>query len=743
MPLVSVVVPVHNAERHLGECLDSIRRQTLTDIEIILVDDGSTDSSPGILAEFAASDPRAIVLRGPAQGSAGAARNLGLDSATGDYLSFLDADDCFAPTLLAELHRKAVADDADIALSKFQLYHEGSGDYSPADWSLRLEFLPRRRPFAPQEIPDQLFFSVNPAAWNKLFRTSFVRAKGLRFQPLRRTNDACFTFLALARAERITYIDRALVSYRTDNSASLQGTVDRSPLEFVDALEGLREGLREAGLFDTFERGFVNQALAMCITNLKRPKTPEAFLEIYHALREDVLQRLGILGRPRGYFLRRDLSRNLAQILELSPEALLFHRLRDTTEVAEKAKADARRAAREIDMRAAAAPWFERPAANPEPAAAAGAERPPEPVDGVTSLPDVSVIVPVHNTEIFLQQCLDSVLAQPGVALELICVDDGSTDGSGRLVDDYAARDERIHVIHQANAGLSAARNAGIEAATGRYLCFLDSDDYWRIDALADLVRRADTQDLDVLMFDAVSLREEGVDDKLWDDYRDYYVRQSRDGVRTGVELLAAMKADREYRASACLYLVRRQLVTDAGLRFYPGIAYEDNLFSFGLMLQAERASHTQTALYARRVRPGSIVTTGTRAAAARGYFVTCVEMLRVINGRRFDDPVVSAALGDLIAGAFRAARNNLVTLPEDLAERLREVDPAPDAQAIQRLLMRSWREERASRILAKRLKRATGKPPRWRRHPLVVRVRPLVVRIKRLGKRILGQVGG
>jgi glycosyltransferase involved in cell wall biosynthesis len=91
--LISIVVPVCNAERHLGECLASIQRQSLTDFELLLVDDGSTDATPEILADFAASEPRARVLAGPARGTAGAARNLGMAEARGEYLSFLDADD--------------------------------------------------------------------------------------------------------------------------------------------------------------------------------------------------------------------------------------------------------------------------------------------------------------------------------------------------------------------------------------------------------------------------------------------------------------------------------------------------------------------------------------------------------------------------------------------------------------------------------------------------------------------------
>ena len=113
----------------------------------------------------------------------------------------------------------------------------------------------------------------------------------------------------------------------------------------------------------------------------------------------------------------------------------------------------------------------------------------------------VSVIVPVYNVEAFLDRCVRSVLAQTFPDFELILVDDGSTDTSGALCDALAREDARIRVIHQANGGLSAARNRGIEAAGGTYLIFLDSDDYWDLGVLEALYRAAKQEDADLVLF--------------------------------------------------------------------------------------------------------------------------------------------------------------------------------------------------------------------------------------------------
>ena len=105
----------------------------------------------------------------------------------------------------------------------------------------------------------------------------------------------------------------------------------------------------------------------------------------------------------------------------------------------------------------------------------------------------ISVIVPIYKVEQYLRQCVDSILNQTHSALEVILVDDGSPDGSGKICDEYAARDSRVRVIHKKNGGLSDARNAGIEIARGDYIAFVDSDDWLDIDALKKVLAKLTT----------------------------------------------------------------------------------------------------------------------------------------------------------------------------------------------------------------------------------------------------------
>ena len=114
----------------------------------------------------------------------------------------------------------------------------------------------------------------------------------------------------------------------------------------------------------------------------------------------------------------------------------------------------------------------------------------------------ISVVIPVYNVEKYLQECVNSVLRQTYTDFEVILVDDGSTDSGGRICDDYAQKDPRVRVIHQANGGLSVARNTGLRAAQGKYVYFLDSDDYIEDHTLEALIFLAEKESADIVFFD-------------------------------------------------------------------------------------------------------------------------------------------------------------------------------------------------------------------------------------------------
>ena len=294
MPRVSLVIPVYNARSSSSECLESVLAQTFEDMEIICVDDGSTDSSPAILAEFSERDDRIRVVTQPNAGVAGA-RSRGLQLAAGDFVLFLDNDDFFEPTMVEEAYRACVADEADIAVFKIRYVDAQTGDCVDADWSLRTDLIPGTLPFNRLDMPQTLFLAFTPSIWNKMFRRSFLIENGIKLRTdLKYTDDLAFTYTALALAQRITIVDKVLLSYRTRQDGSLWTRASDHPDDVCVSLLEVKHQLISAGVFEDVEQAFLNAALHQCIWVLSSLRTLEGFTELYSILKTSCFAELGI-----------------------------------------------------------------------------------------------------------------------------------------------------------------------------------------------------------------------------------------------------------------------------------------------------------------------------------------------------------------------------------------------------------------------------------------------------------------
>lgn len=257
----------------------------------------------------------------------------------------------------------------------------------------------------------------------------------------------------------------------------------------------------------------------------------------------------------------------------------------------------------------------------------------------------VSVIIPVYNSERYLHVCLDSVLGQTLKDIEVVCIDDGSTDGSAALLAEYASRDTRIRVLTQVNAGQGAARNRGLELAQGEYVYFLDADDELaETDALGFLVEKMTVNRLDLLFFDAetrydIGCKTSAINAASYARRREYY------DVTDGPGLFVAMSRHGEFSVSPCLFIASREFLFKREIRFPVGVRYEDNPFTLSAILAAERVAHRRRRLYIRNVHVGSTMTQPLTVRDIEGY-ARC---------RDFADK--QAARRDLSAAARRELR--------------------------------------------------------------------------------------
>lgn len=270
----------------------------------------------------------------------------------------------------------------------------------------------------------------------------------------------------------------------------------------------------------------------------------------------------------------------------------------------------------------------------------------------------ISVIIPVYNVEEYLRECVDSVLVQTYQNFEIILVDDGSTDSSGRICDEYAEKDSRISVIHQENRGPSKTRNTGLNNANGKYIYFLDSDDYIENNALELLVVTAESNDADLVFFDAHSFTDNG------DNIKQGYTVNGKYDAKSGYEILTELHKNKDYHCSVVLLFINRNLLNENNIRFLES-AYcsEDMLFTYKIFCSSKIAAQCKSTLYHRRYRSGSIVT----SKKSERHFRSCRDVYEEI--RDYSEKI--GKTGDYMATEYtvRCAFNALDTykkIPKD-----------------------------------------------------------------------------
>lgn len=233
----------------------------------------------------------------------------------------------------------------------------------------------------------------------------------------------------------------------------------------------------------------------------------------------------------------------------------------------------------------------------------------------------ISIIIPVYNVEEYLHECVDSVINQTYRNIEIILVDDGSTDSSGKICDEYAENDKRITVVHQKNGGLSVARNTGLSNAHGDYVYFLDSDDYIKKNALENLLVIAEKDNSNIVFFDAISFADT-------DDFTvsQNYIRKNKYQTECGIDVFCKMNKHKEFHSAVPLLLIKRRFLLDCGVTFIPDILYEDMIFTYQIFYKALTVSQCPDALYHRRYRKNSIMT----SSKTIKHFTSCMDVYNI-----------------------------------------------------------------------------------------------------------------
>lgn len=242
-------------------------------------------------------------------------------------------------------------------------------------------------------------------------------------------------------------------------------------------------------------------------------------------------------------------------------------------------------------------------------------------------MPEISVIIPAYNVEAYIERCVRSVLACGrywGSEAEILIVNDGSTDGTETICRRLGEEHPCIRMITQENGGLSAARNTGMREAGGRYLLFLDGDDELEPETLKTLYDTMEAESLDALFFGAVTIDEPSGKVHVENDYNRPGLTKE---VMTGEQLFCEMVKSRNYIGCAVLYMVRRALCEEQGLKFVPRLIHEDQAFTPQVLFGAKRAAYRNHLFYRRYNREGSIMRSVSSASEVEHYYRVVKEL--------------------------------------------------------------------------------------------------------------------
>ena len=319
---VSVVMAVYNAMPYLRQALDSVVGQTLKDIEIICVDDRSTDGSHEVLQEYAARDPRMTILQHTEETEgAAAARNMGLDVAKGEYLSILDADDFFELDMLEKAYDKAHAEKADVLV--FDGWHYDNSfevDYVGGQF---MEYRLLDDAFMSGPQPPDYFLATAGMAWNKLFLRRFVEREGLRFLDCRHTDDMAFVYVALYAARHCTVLNERLVHYRRFNEGQSAASVSWPETGYKGPYQ-VKCQLVERGIYPPCRVAFVNFAVSFAVNKLLVMDDLSSFKSLFYELQEGYLEKLDAFAIADEEFQNREIVEYRDDIMSCTHDEFLF-----------------------------------------------------------------------------------------------------------------------------------------------------------------------------------------------------------------------------------------------------------------------------------------------------------------------------------------------------------------------------------------------------------------------------------
>lgn len=482
MVKVSVIVPVYNGEKYLTQCLDSIINQTLEDIEIICINDGSEDNSLSILERYASMDNRIKIISTENRGL-GAARNSGLELATGEYVAFVDADDWIDKETYEQLYSKSASSDLDLNIFQLINYMENNDNLVETDLYNHKCFINHNiseKSIFNHEDTKEYLFEIPVCAVSKLYKKEFLDKNTLHFPEGFLFEDNSFFYNAYFKAEKCGFLAKHLY-FRRRHEESITQKFDKDKFDVVKAANEILNVFIENNTYETYKPYVINHTFSMLL---------EWFSKLPLKLKNDFFK--FIKANFRGFHdliddFRSNLNEKYLNIFNISSKHNNYvdyyseYKLNTTNYIIYDC-------GNEYELNS-------------------------EKYYGYKSdnkSYKITVIIPIYNNETIIKRTLRSIEKQSfGIDnIEVLMINDCSTDNTFNVINEYADKYESFKAIHiqKGTGSPGTPRNIGIKEASAEYVIFLDHDDFFNINALETLYNTIISKNIDIVYGTYVSI---------------------------------------------------------------------------------------------------------------------------------------------------------------------------------------------------------------------------------------------
>lgn len=473
---VSVVIPIYNVRDYIEECLKSVVNQTLKDIEIICVNDGTPDDSMKIVQKYAKKDERIIIVN-KENGGVSSTRNEGIKRANGELIYFLDSDDYIENNMLEETYRIMKeneldtlyfdsfcfcdSDDVKETFKKYDAYYERKTVYNGI-YDGKMLF---------KEMLKNGEYRASPVL--QIIKRKLLLEKNIRFIEGIIHEDEAFSIEVITNSKRTMHINKKYYNRRVRSDSIMTGSKKTESMHgYFKVLLKLMPYLYQKEYEEILDSlySYIN-ILLNNIIKLSMQLDDNEMKKFKKKLTKQELIAFRLLIEPSSsknkkiLILEKEKQNNKNNSLKKLFKLRIKNKLR-------KIRIKARITTNKIKL-------------------------------FITKRPKVSIIMPVYNYKDYLKETLDCLINQTLKEIEIICIDDESTDGSYEILKEYANKDKRIKILKQKHSNAGNARNLGIDNSNGEYLLFLDSDDIFLENLCKYSYNHAIKNNVDIVLFGA------------------------------------------------------------------------------------------------------------------------------------------------------------------------------------------------------------------------------------------------